>query len=215
MNGTLLDDGSATIFVVEDDESVRDSVATSLRRIGAKIETFRSAEDFLQGWKGPRPGCLVLDVRMTGMSGLELQQTLNKQHDYLSIVIVTGHATVQLSVDVIKRGAIDLLQKPYAPDQLRQVVSDGLKRSAALWKQMQLRIAYEAKRDSLSPREREVYGLLLQGHENKQIAVKLSISPSTVEKHRLAVVKKMGTENVTQLFGQKFHATGTIHDTTI
>lgn len=206
---------TATVFVVDDDASVLDSVPTALRRVDAPVECFASAEQFLELWGGPRPGCLVLDVRMEGMSGIELHQKLQEEHDYLSVVIVTGHATVSLGVESVKRGAIDVLEKPYNPDQLRQVVRGGLLRSADHWQRNQYRADFESKRASLSPREREVYGLLLQGLENKQIARRLGISPSTVEKHRLAVVKKMGTANITQLFGQKFEATGTIHDTSI
>ncbi len=204
-----------TVFVVDDDESVLDSVSTALRRVGAPVECFGSAEKFLERWEGPRPGCVVLDVRMEGMSGIELHQNLMSKHDYLSVVIVTGHATVPLGVESMKRGAIDVLEKPYNPEQLRQVVRDGLRRSTDLWQQNRDRADYELKRSSLSLREREVYGLLLEGLENKQIGRRLGISPSTVEKHRLAVVKKMGTDNITQLFGQKFEATGTIHDTSI
>lgn len=213
MSQTIEETITPTVFVVDDDMSVRESVVTALRRINAPVECFTSAEDFLDLWGGPRPGCLVLDVRMTGMSGIELLQQLQKQHDYLSIVIVTGHATIRLSVDAMKHGAIDVLEKPYGPDELRRIVSKGLIQSAKRWKKQRCRADYEVKRATLSVREREVYGLLLSGFENKQIAWKLSISPSTVEKHRIAVVRKMETDNIMQLFGQKFEATGTIHDT--
>lgn len=212
MNAEQSTAAKPTIFAVDDDASVLDSVAIALRRVDAPLECFHSAEDFLDLWGGPRPGCLVLDIRMNGMSGIELHQKLTQEHDYLSVVMVTGHATVPLSVDAMKRGAISVLEKPYSPEQLRQVVNDGLKLSADLWQRNRYRADYELKRSSLSPREQEVYRLLLEGHENKQIGLRLDISLSTVEKHRLAVVKKMGTDNITQLFGQKFEATGTIHD---
>lgn len=215
MNEMSTEEPTTTVFVVDDDASVRDSVVAALRRLNVEVECFASAEDFLQLWGGPRPGCLVLDVRMTGMSGIELQQQLNADQDYLSIVLVTGHATVRLSVDAMKRGAIDVLEKPYSPDELRRIVTAGLGHSARSWQRQQCRADFESKRATLSPREREVYGLLLKGMENKQIAVALAISPSTVEKHRLAVVRKMETDNITQLFGQKFEATGTIHDTSV
>lgn len=208
----MTDNDRLTTFVVDDDAGVRDSVCAVLRPLKVAVETFHSAEAFLSLWGGPRPGCLVLDVRMREMSGLELQQQLVDHHDYLSIVMVTGHASVPMSVDAMKRGAFDFIEKPYPPDQLRKVVQSGLNLSSKKWTQQQRRADYEEKRRTLSPREGEIYAYLLRGFENKQIALTLGISPSTVEKHRLAVVKKMETENVTQLFRQKFDATGTIID---
>jgi len=212
MSTAIDQEATPTVFVVDDDEAVLDSVGFLLQRLNVKFECFSSAEDFLERWGGPRPGCLILDVRMSGMSGIELQRELNLQHHYLPIVLVTGHATVSLSVQAMQRGAIDILEKPYTPDTLRHVVNKGLACAAEWWTNRQQKIEFEAKRASLSPREGQVYGLLLKGMENKQIATALAISPSTVEKHRLAVVRKMGIDNITQLIAQKFDATGSLQD---
>lgn len=205
-------DVPSTVFVVDDDPAILDSVESALRPLELPLECFSSAEIFLDQWGGPRPGCLLLDVRMAGMSGIELQRRLTASHDYLCIVIVTGHATVPLSVACLKQGAFDLLEKPYPPQVLRSVVSRAMAESVVRWNQYQRRMSYERLRDELSQREQEVYRLLLNGMENKRIARTLGISPSTVEKHRLAVVRKMGTENPAQLLSQKYDATGTLDD---
>ena len=206
------DDLKLTIFIVDDDLAVTDSMKADLQQIGTPIEIYSGAERFLESWGGPRPGCVLLDVRMEGISGLELQKVLVKHHSYLPVIITSGHASIQMSVDAMKRGATDFLEKPYSPDVLREVVRDAIEQAAKKWIGWQERTQFESKRANLSPREREVYCLLLRGLENKQIAQLLGISPSTVEKHRLAVVKKMQADNLIQLLSQKFEATGTLED---
>ena len=196
------------VFVVDDDPAVRESVEISLAPLAKRIECFDSAEAFLAAWKFDRPGCLLLDVRMPGMSGIELHNKIAPCGDYLSVVIVTGHATVAMSIDAMKRGAFDFLQKPYPPSELRTTVAAGLEKAMQAWDRHIKREEYEAKRTTLSPRETEVYVKMLGGEETKKIATELGISPSTVEKHRIAVIRKMGAENTLQLINQKFTAVG-------
>ena len=201
-----------TIFVVDDDPAVLDSVSLVLRQLDKPVKCFSSANEFLEKWGGPRPGCLVLDVRMPGIGGIELQKMLSSEHPYFPIVIVTGHATVPMSVESVQEGAFDFLEKPYEPAVLRRTVASALDRAGELWEKWLIQAEFKKRRASLSPREEDVYALLLEGMENKQIAAQLGISPSTAEKHRLSVVRKMGTENPTQLLGQKFDATGKIQE---
>ncbi|TWU60863.1 Response regulator protein TmoT [Rubripirellula tenax] len=200
-------DSTPTIFVVDDDQAVLDSVFAALRPLGLPVRTFSSAESFLESLADPRPGCVLLDVRMPGMSGIELQRILAMDHAYLTVIMVTGHATVSMSVSTLKNGATDFLEKPYLPDLLRAVVQDAVTTSIQNLDKKNQRDTYQALAADLSPRENEVYELLLQGFENKRVAHSLGISPSTVEKHRLAVVRKMGVDNVTQLLKQKIDAT--------
>ncbi len=196
------------VFVVDDDPAVRESVEIALGPLHAPIECFDSAEAFLRSWEFDRPGCLVLDIRMPGMSGIELHSKIAPSGDFLSVIIVTGHATVAMSTDAMKRGAFDFLQKPYPPSELRSSVAAGLQKSRDGWQQHTKRSEFEAKKSTLSPRETEVYALMLGGTETKKIAVALGISPSTVEKHRIAVIRKMGAENTVHLINQKYTAVG-------
>lgn len=199
---------SQTIFVVDDDPAVLHSVGLALRPLGMTVKTYSSGEAFLEAYDPPCPGCLVLDVRMPGMSGIELQRKIASEHPYLSVVMVTGHATVPISVSVLRNGAVDFLEKPYVPDDLRASVIKAVNQSTRLWHEQRNRDDYSSQLSKLSPRERQVYELLLQGRENKQVAIELGISPSTVEKHRLAVLRKMDVDNVTQLLRQKIDSEG-------
>jgi two-component system, LuxR family, response regulator FixJ len=188
-----------TIFVIDDDSAIRDSVVVALRELKTPIEVFDCVETFLDQWNGPRPGCLILDIRMPGMSGLELQRLLAIEHDYLCTIIVSGYATIATSVIAMKNGAFDFLEKPYLPEQLRARVRQALERANSLWQRRQSQLSFELLKASLSPRELDVYQLLIEGEESKQIARTLKISASTVEKHRLAVLRKMNVESVTKL----------------
>ncbi len=138
-----------SVFVVDDDPDIRESVAVALRPLKVPVECFASAEHFLENWNGPKPGCLLLDVRMSGMSGIELYQQLLPEHSYLSIIIVTAHATVSMSVDALKKGATDFLEKPYAPNTLRAVVDHGMKLSCVKWRELLRKKEYQKLRDPL------------------------------------------------------------------
>lgn len=201
-----------TIFVVDDDEDVRESCRLILRPLRVPVVSFRSAEDFLETWDGPRPGCLLLDVRMAGMSGIELLKHLCEEHDYLSTIVITGHGTFPMVVEVIKHGAVDFLKKPYRPEQLRGMVESILTSTSERWEQWLIKQEYERLFARLSPREREVYGYLINGMETKQIAYQFGLSASTVEKHRLAILRKMETDTVPQLLKQKVDATGSLKE---
>ena len=195
-----------TIFIVEDEPEVRESSEEVLSVLGAPIKPFATSEQFLLNYlktteqgDDPPAGCAVVDVRMPGMNGLELQREINRRQLPLTVIVLTGHGDVPMSVEAMRHGAIDFLQKPVDPDILRKTVVAGLDRAARL---VQAREAVEkvaARESNLTARETEVYHLLLKGLETKQIGHQLGISPSTVEKHRLKVFDKMGVDTVPRL----------------
>ena len=193
-------DSGATVFVVDDDEPVCDALSMVLRSAGHRIASFTSATQFLQQYRPRRFGCLVLDVRMPGMSGLELQDRLTEGRSRLPIVFLTGHGDVPMAVRALKRGAFDFLQKP---------VEDRL-----LLASVQLALDFAARQvcasargtppvpgaDELSDREREVLDLILAGRQTRAIAEQLFISPKTVEFHRGRIHEKLGVSSLAELF---------------
>lgn len=190
---------SPTIFVVDDDEAMRHSLAFLLKSLGHPVETFASAEDFLAAWRKDQPGCLVLDVRMPGMSGLQLQQALNERGSTLSIVFISGHGDIPMVVRAMRAGAIDFLEKPFNDQVLLDHVGEALARSAQACARAALRRTLHARLDSLTQRERAVMELVAQGKANKVIAFELDISIKTVEVHRAHVMEKMGAASVAEL----------------
>jgi len=186
------------VFVVDDDSSVRESLELLLRTAGWHVETFSSAMDFLAYPRADIPGCLVLDVSLPDLNGLELQQRLNDRLE-LPIVFITGHGDIPMSVRAMKAGAIEFLTKPFKADALLDAVRGAIERStAALSREMELK----ALRDSyaaLSRREREVMALVVAGRLNKQVGGELGISEITVKAHRGRVMRKMKASSVADL----------------
>ena len=194
------------VFVVEDDPAVRESLTTVFDEMPGELFSYPTAEQFLlsylqrmEGSGEPMPGCVVLDVRMPGMSGLELHREILRRSLPLAVLIHTGHGSVPMSVEAMRQGAIDVLEKPCDPQTLRQRVRDGLAHAAELWRTQQRSSVVGSREEALTAREKEVYALLLEGLETKQIGHRLGISPSTVEKHRLKVFDKMGVDTVPRL----------------
>jgi two-component system response regulator FixJ len=187
------------VFIVDDDASVRDSLAALLESAGFETLAFESARAFLASDAVGRRGCLVADVRMPDMDGLELQEELVRRGIRLPIVIVTGHADVPLAVRAMKAGAIEFLEKPYNEDALIDSVRRGLSEASAQAEETLSRNVAAARLARLTEREREVYELLILGHPNKVVAHKLDISPRTVEIHRAHVMEKMEARNLAQL----------------
>lgn len=185
-----------TVFVVDDEQDVRDSLQELVETIGLPVECFASAEDFLEAVEPPRPGAVILDIRMPGMSGLELQRRLNSIARFLPVVIVTGHGSVQMSVQAMRQGAFDFLEKPYDTQQLLRVVRAAVDKARTQWQAWQVHEQLTSRIATLSSRERQVCDLLVKGGETRQIASALDISPSTVEKHRLKVFHKIGVNSV-------------------
>lgn len=192
-------DKSATVFVVDDDEAVRTSLRLLIRSIGLPVDTFESAQDFLARFDPERPGCLVLDIRMPGMSGLELQQKLNERHAITPIVFITGHGDVPMAVEAMQAGAIDFVQKPFRDQDLIDRIHRALEKDRTNRAALRERDAIRQRIAELTPREREVLNLVTKGCANKVIAGDLSVSQRTVEIHRARVMEKMGASSLAHL----------------
>jgi RNA polymerase sigma factor (sigma-70 family) len=191
--------GVSLIFLVDDDASVRKALVRLLRSAGHSVEAFASAREFLARAPHDGPGCLVLDLRMPEMTGLELQETLERGGHTLPIVFVSGHGDIPASVKAMKAGAIDFLTKPVDDRQLLAAVEQALARDAAARVDRADREAARTALDRLTPRERQVCMLVTTGMLNKQIAGELSISEKTVKVHRARVMEKVGVGSVAEL----------------
>ncbi|HUP24419.1 MAG TPA: response regulator [Thermoanaerobaculia bacterium] len=184
-------DTGATVFVVDDDDAVRDSLCMLLESVGLRYRSYPSAAEFLLAYKPDHAGCLVLDIRMPGMSGIELQERLNEIGAILPVIFITGHGDVPLAVKAMRAGAVDFLQKPYNEQELldrihRALQGDGDRRRELLERDLIVR-----RHGKLTPREREVFDLIVQGKPNKVVASDLGVSQRTVEIHRSRVMEKM------------------------
>lgn len=187
------------VFIVDDDEAIRDSLAWLFKTRGLEAETFASAEAFLSRCEPARAGCLVLDIRMPGMSGLELQEKLAGAGCTLPVIFLTGHGDVPMAVSAIKRGAFDFIEKPFNDNALVDLVIRGLEHDARARAQRAGQAGVASRLAQLTPREREVMELILAGKLNKVIADELDISMRTVEVHRARILEKMGVRSAVEL----------------
>ena len=190
---------SETVFIVDDDAAVRDSVAMLLGTVNLTTETFTSAEDFFAGFDPNRPGCLLLDLRMPGMSGLGVQQELAQRGSRIPIVFLTAHGDVQVAVQAMKEGAVDFLQKPFRDDELIERIQKALEVDR---RQRALEVDeanFRSRLAELTPREKEVMDHVVAGAPNKAIAMDLGLSERTIEIHRSRVMKKMGVTSLAEL----------------
>ncbi|HEX6960338.1 MAG TPA: response regulator FixJ [Lacipirellula sp.] len=189
-----------TVYIVDDDQAVRDSLKALLTVKGYALETFESAEGFLAALSPDATGCAVLDIRMPGMSGLELQRELKRRSLPLPVIIITGHGDVPLAVSALKAGAVDFLEKPFDSDALLASIDEALRRGTAARSVPAFDKETVATRVAqLTPREREVMDLVVAGHPNKVIADRLGIAVRTVEIHRARVMDKTGARNLSEL----------------
>lgn len=189
----------ATVFVVDDDQAMRNSLKWLIESVGVLVESFASADDFLANYQAGRSGCLVLDVRMPGMSGLELLEHLARNSVKIPAVIITGHGDVPMAVRAMKSGAVDFIEKPFNDEALL----DAIRRALAFeeeqrshyseHRQLQERLAH------LTPREREVMDMVTAGKSNKEIANALGVSAKTIEAHRARVMEKMQAGSLAEL----------------
>jgi two-component system, LuxR family, response regulator FixJ len=188
-----------SVFVVDDDDAVRSSLRLLLKSVGLPAATFASAREFLATYEPDLPGCLVLDVRMPGMSGLELQQQLNLRGAVLPVIFITGHGDIPMAVEAMQHGAFDFLQKPFRDQDLIDRVQRALALDTANRAELREKVDIRRRLESLTPREREVLRLVSLGKANKVMAAELGVSQRTVEIHRARVMEKMGAGSLAQL----------------
>jgi two-component system, LuxR family, response regulator FixJ len=189
----------ATVFVVDDDEGVRSSLGLLLESVGYHCALFASAREFLERYRPDQAGCLLLDIRMPDMSGIELQEHLAARGVFLPVIFITGHGDVPMAVQAMKNGAFDFLQKPFRDQELLDRVSRGIQSDAQARDALSKREELRRRHDTLTPREKEVMELIVAGKANKVIAFDLRLSERTVEIHRARVMEKMGTRSVAHL----------------
>ena len=189
----------ATVFIVDDDDAVRSSLRLLLKSVGLQATAFPSARDYLAAWDPDQPGCLVLDVRMPGMSGLELQEELNRRGAIVPVIFITGHGDIPMAVEAMQHGAFDFLQKPFRDQDLIDRIQKATERDAANRLQLREKELIRARFESLTPREREVLTLVTSGKANKVMAGDLGVSQRTVEIHRARVMEKMHAASLAQL----------------
>ena len=187
------------VYVVDDDDGMRRALDALLSTVGYKTTVFARPRDFLANFKMDAPGCLVLDIRMPDMSGLELQQHLNRMGSMLPVIFITGHGDVPMAVQAMKEGAFEFIQKPFRDQDLLDRINHALKQDAENRSTVARRAEVQHRLESLTPRERQVMDLVVDGAANKVIAIDLDLSERTVEIHRAKVMEKMGARSVAHL----------------
>lgn len=192
-------DSQQTVYVVEDDEAVRDSLELLLKSDSKSVKTYADAHAFLKDYSEKMAGCIVLDIRMPGMDGMELQKKLNSKHSILPIIFVTGHGDVPMAVDAMKEGAVDFIQKPYREEALLEKIDAALEQDVEQRKTLGEKQEIMRRVKTLTPREHEIMDRMIEGQANKVIAIELEISQRTVEIHRSRVMHKMGTHSLAHL----------------
>ncbi len=196
------------VYVVDDNAAVRDSLTYLFKSVGLTMRGYASAEEFLTDFQPNRSGCLVLDVRMPGMSGMDLQAELRQRGSSLPIIFLSGHGDVPLAVRALQEGAVDFLEKPVQQQVLVERVRKALAADEGARRAGRERAAVAARLATLTDRQREVLDLMLAGHPNKLIAATLGVTEKTVEFHRGRIMKKMQADGLAQLLRMVLHATG-------
>lgn len=187
------------VYVVDDDEAVRDSLTLLLKAVGLASQTFSSAAEFLNHYDPEQHGCLVADIRMPGMSGLDLQDELNRGGAQIPLIFITGHGDVPMAVDAMKSGALDFIEKPFRDQDLLDRVQQALAWDKERRIENLKTLAIRERLATLTPRETEVMECVVQGQANKVIAMDLGVSQRTVEIHRARVMEKMAVRSVAKL----------------
>ena len=194
---------NSTVFIVDDDEPVRDAIAMLLESVGIGHETFANAQQFLDAYDNQRQGCLVLDIRMPGMSGLELQDRLVSNNAPIPIVFITGHGDIPMAVEAMKKGAVDFIRKPFRDQELLDRIHEALGVDEHNRSSYQDLAAIREKVAMLTPRETEVFERVASGQANKVVAIDLGISERTVEIHRSQVMQKTQARSLADLVRMK------------
>jgi len=194
-----MDDETPIVYIVDDDEAVCRSLGLLIQDVDLDVQMFNAAEDFLAAYDSNHPGCLVVDVRMPGMSGIELQHKLSEQGISLPCIVITGHGDIPMAVDAMKTGAVDFVEKPFKDQRLLDDVQKALQIDARIRSRRTRKIDVETKTSSLTPREEEMMSLLADGRSSKTISYELGISQKTVDFHRANILQKMGVNSVVEL----------------
>ncbi len=189
----------AVVFIVDDDDAVRESLEFLMKSIDQPAESFASAKDFLNAYNPDKPGCLLLDIRMPGMSGIELQEELKKRDIHIPIIFITGHGDVPMAVKAIQAGAADFIQKPFRDQELIDRIREVLVQDTQSRADLSERSEILHRMSTLTEREKEVMEQVVVGKANKVVAIDLSVSQRTVEIHRANVMEKMKAKSLAQL----------------
>jgi len=192
-------EAQAVVFVVDDDEGMRQSLKNLIGSVGLRVEAFASAQEFMRSKLMDVPGCLVLDVRLPGLSGLDLQKRMADAGIAIPIIFITGHGDIPMTVRAMKAGAVEFLTKPFRDQDLLDAIQQALERDRIAREQRAEIEELRGRLDSLTPREREVMGLVVAGLLNKQIAGELGTSETTIKIHRHQVMEKMGAGSLAEL----------------
>ena len=192
-------EAQATVYVVDDDSDVRNAMDSLIRSVGLKAQTFTSASEFLRAKLTDAPGCLILDVRMPGMSGLDLQSEMAKANIDIPIIFISGHADVAMAVRVMKAGAVEFLTKPFREQELLDSIQHAVEGNRVAKEKHAGLVELRARFDSLTQRQREVMEYVVKGMLNKQIAVELGTSETTIKMHRGQVMHKMKAQSLPDL----------------
>jgi two-component system, LuxR family, response regulator FixJ len=194
------------VYLVDDEFSVRDSLALLIESTGQSVRSFESAEAFLNNYDPEQPGCLLLDVRMPSMSGLELQGELLKREIFIPIIFISGHAGIPDSAKAFRAGAVDFLEKPFDNEILLERIDEAIKKDIVSREQFIEHREIQNRLDHLTLREQEVLSLIVRGHPNKEIARILDISNRTVEAHRASIMEKMQVKSLAELMVLATHS---------
>jgi FixJ family two-component response regulator len=189
----------SVVFIIDDDASVREALEDLLRSVGLGVKSFASTQEFLETKRPDAPGCIVLDVRLPGPSGLEFQRTLTKSGISLPVIFISGHGDISMSVQAIKAGAIDFLTKPLHEQKLLDAIQTGIERDRARRAEEKDVAQLKERFETLTPREQEVLMIVITGRPNKQIAAELTLSEMTVKIHRSQMMRKMRAKSLVDL----------------
>jgi len=200
-----VNNSSAIVYLVDDEFAIRDSLTLLIESTGRTVRGFESAKDFLNNYTHEQPGCLILDVRMSSMSGLELQEELSKREISIPIIFISGHADISDSAKAFRAGAVDFLEKPFDNEILLKRIEEAIQKDIEIGEQLIKKRQIQKRLDHLTVREKEVLSLIVSSHSNKEAAAVLNISNRTIDVHRAHIMEKMQAANLAELMMMAMH----------